>query len=151
MKKGCLLSLLVGFAIFIAIVVTIGILISDYEKNPPSEKVTTTESTEEKSIIEYNIEDISKGKYYVSNSEYEKLYDKACNAALAWVDIYDEYKPIENSKLTIYDDGSIVIQIYSLDGKSVSVTYSAEDKNGDRERIAIMYDTDDGIQTITEK
>lgn len=151
-KKGCLIVLLIIIVFAAVILITLGVLINDYEKPSSEQKFTVDIDAEtENTDTKYNIEDISRGKYYVSDSEYEKLYERACNAALAWVDIYDEYKPIEDSKLTIYDDGSIAIQIYTLDDKGVTVTYSAKDKNGDRERISIMFDTDNGVETIIEK
>ncbi len=150
MKKGCLISILVVFIIIVVVVITLGVLLNDYEKNPPSEQ-SSSEIETDNSNPQFIIEDLSKGKHYVFDDEYEKLYDKACNAALAWVDIYDEYKPIEDSRLTIFDDGSVAMQILSLDDKGVTVTYTAKDKNGDRERISIMYDTENGVETITEK
>lgn len=151
-KKGCLIVLLIILVILVAIGITLGVLINDYEKPSSEQKFSVdTETGAENTDTKYNIEDISKGKYYVFDNEYEKLYEKACNAALAWVDMYDEYKPIEDSRLTIFDDGSVAMQITSLDDKGVTVTYTAKDKNGDRERISIMYDTENGVETITEK
>ena len=156
-KKGCFIAFLMGFGVFVVVILISVQLIINYGKESTSEQVTNKEitieiePTEKPVVTNYIIEDISKGKYYVFDNEYEKLYEKACNAAIAWVDLYEEYKPIEDSKLTIYDDGSIAMQIYSIDDKGVTVTYTTKDKNGDRERIAIMYDTENGIETITEK
>ncbi len=150
-KKGCLISVLVVFLIVFTLLITIGILITNYRNNPPNEKDVSTENSNESKATKYNIEDISNGKYYVSDNEYEKIYDRACKAALAWVDLYDKYKTIDNSKLTIYDDGSILMQLYTSDDNNVSVTYTKKDKNGDRDRIAISYDSGGGIKTIIEK
>ena len=91
-------------------------------------------------------------KYSISNdsdllildSEYEKLYEKAKNAAFAYIDIIeeDEYLSAEESKLKVFGDKSAVFLLKTVDkpeadDDSIMVTfaYLPDEKNWQRENI----------------
>ena len=80
----------------------------------------------------------------VSESEFEKLYEKAKNASFSWIDAIeeDDYLTAEECSLKVFDDKSAVFLLKTVnkpevddDSIMVTFTYLQDDKNWARQDI----------------
>ena len=92
----------------------------------------------------YEIKNLS--DMYISDSDFEQLYEKAKNASIAWIDELDEtdYLEAEKCSLTVFEDKSAALVLRTTEkpgviDNSVLVTfkYLPDEKNW--KRIEILY------------
>lgn len=82
----------------------------------------------------------------ISDMEYENLYERARNAAFAYIDIIeeDEYLSAEESKLKVFSDKSAAFLLRTVDkpdveDDTVMVTFSYSENEKDWGRQDIIY------------
>jgi len=94
--------------------------------------------------IQYDINNLS--NMYIGNDTFEQLYERAKNAALAWIDELDEsdYLGPDTCSLTVFDDGSAAFLLRTVEkpgvkDNTVLVTFNYTSGEKDWQRSEIVY------------
>ena len=97
---------------------------------------------EQQQVMNYNIKNDS--SISILSSDFEKLYEKSKNGAIAWIDSIEEseYLPAEKCSLSVFNDKSAIFLLGTsekpgIKDNSVMVTfsYSSNEKAWEREKI----------------
>lgn len=136
------LTVAVAVIAVVAVVGMISISLSFSKNNSISIDVQT--SSKVSTATKYNISNLS--NLYISDNEYEKLYERAKNAAFSWIDTLDEkdFLAADQCKLTVFTDKSAAFVLSTVEkpgvkDNTVIVTFTYLENEKNWKRLSIVY------------